>query len=89
MLGNGGTIIGANSLSAFAIGNPECSCDEGSFVIYRKVLLHKETITHYTNTGDLCTITKEYYDVLGRCNICKTIAWWYQETVATHNIAHN
>lgn len=83
-------LMGANSLSAFAAVK-DCSCG-GSYSTYYKKLIYTEKTYHtvsYIHEHDVCTITTEYYDVVGRCNSCGNISWIDQEVNPVHSLPHN
>ena len=86
-------LMAANSLTASAEIIDICSSCGGDVYLYRKVLLYTETYHHtvsYIHENDICTVTTSYYDVIGRCSSCNTIAWHHQEQDGPHHtLPHN
>lgn len=85
-------LMGANSLSAFAAVE-NCSCG-GTYYFYYKQLVYTDPVktyhtVSYIHEHDVCTITTEYYDVVGRCNKCGNISWVDQEVRQVHSLPHN
>ena len=83
-------LMGANSLSAFAAVHT-CNCG-GMYDFYYKKLIYTEKTYHtvsYIHEHDVCTVTTDYYDIVGRCNSCGNISWIYQEVKQVHSLPHN
>lgn len=87
-------LMGANSLSAFAAttyGN--CNCG-GTYYFYYMQLVYTDPVktyhtVSYIHEHDVCTITTEYYDVVGRCDRCGNISWVAQDIKEVHSLPHN